>query len=327
LCQAGAVTDVFAMADLCTPWCIRVAVTLGVAEQLADGPRPVAELAEKSQADPDALARVLRHLSGQGVFAEPQAGVFALTDAARQLLHPGVRLGMDLDAFGGRMAHAWGSLLTAVRTGQPAYASVFGEPFWDDLAAHPAVSERFDDLMGPQGHGAPDPEILPDGDWDGVRTVADIGGGTGTLLTAILDSHPSVTGVLVDLPRTTARAAEHDRLEVRAQSFFDPLPPGADVYVLKNVLGDWPDDDAVRILRRCAEAARPDGRIVIVGGGSPGPVNTEANLLMFVLLGGRERTRDELAALLRDAGLTVTASGSQAAGRAITECRPTGAPR
>jgi SAM-dependent methyltransferase len=220
------------------------------------------------------------------------------------------------------MARAWGSLLAAVRTGEPAYAEVFGRPFWADLEANPVIAESFDALMGPAGHGAPDPDILPDGDWDSVRTVADVGGGTGALLGAILRERSHVSGILVDLPQTTARAEPHERLTVRAQSFFDPLPPGADVYVLKSVLGDWPDADAVRILRGCAEAAHPDGRVVIVGGGSPGPVSTDANLLMFVLVGGRERTAGELAELVTAAGLTVTATGSQRSGRVLTECRP-----
>src|SRR5207302_8159760 len=120
------------------------------------------------------------HLVAKGVFEEPAPGRFALNDTARPLLEPGIRLGLDLDSIGGRMAHAWGTLLSAVRTGRPAYHEAFGRGFWDDLDAHPDIAASFDALMGPSGHGTPDPEILVDpSDWESVRTVVDVGGGTG----------------------------------------------------------------------------------------------------------------------------------------------------
>ena len=166
--MSQATVDVWKLADLCTPWCVHVVVTLRVAELVAAGTGELHELAAAAGADAQALGRVLRHLVGEGVFEEPRAGRFALNEPARALADPGLRLGMDLDGFGGRMAHAWGSLLTAVRTGRPAYASVFGRDFWDDLAAHPELAAQFDALMGPEGHGRPDPEVLVAGDWDGA---------------------------------------------------------------------------------------------------------------------------------------------------------------
>src|SRR5205807_9479108 len=135
-----------------------------------------------------------------------------------------------------------GSLRRAVRTGAPAYHTLFGRPFWEDLEAHPEIAASFDALMGPAGHGVPDPEVLVTGGWESVRTVVDVGGGTGALLAAILRARPMVRGTLVDLPRTVARAGEvfraagvAERVTVSAQSFFDPLPPGADLYLLKSV--------------------------------------------------------------------------------------------
>ena len=115
-----------------------------------------------------------------------------------------MRPGLDLGGIGGRMAYAWGSLLNAVRTGRPAYHEVFGRPFWEDLAAHPDISESFDALMGPAGHGTPDPEVLVLGDWESVHTVVDVGGGTGSLLAEILRKRLAVRGTLVDLPTTVA---------------------------------------------------------------------------------------------------------------------------
>jgi hypothetical protein len=321
--------DLWTLSDLATPWCVHVVVTLRVAEHLAAGATAIDDLAAAVGADPAALARVLRHLSSKGVFEEPTPGRFALNDNARMLLEPGARLGFDLDGFGGRMANAWGTLLTAVRTGAPAYQSVFGRPFWDDLAAHPAIAADFDALMGP-GHGTPDPDVLPGGDWSAVRTVVDVGGGTGSLLAEILRTHPAIRGTLVDLPATIARSRQvfetagvADRVTTVGQSFFDPLPAGADLYVMKNVLGDWPDREAAALLGRCADAARPTGRIVIVGGVSLDATVASPALLMLVLVGGKERTLDEFLVLARGAGLEVTATGRQASGRSLVVCRPT----
>ena len=129
------------------------------------------------------------------------------------------------------------------------------------------------DLMGPAGHGIPDAEVLISDDWESVRTVVDVGGGTGTQLAEILRARPAVRGTLIDLPRTVARSAEvfhaagvAERATAIGQSFFDPLPAGADLYLLKKVLDDWPDREAAAILRRCAEAARPAGRVIVLGG-------------------------------------------------------------
>jgi 2,7-dihydroxy-5-methyl-1-naphthoate 7-O-methyltransferase len=322
--------DIWALGDLSTPWSLRVVATLRVAEQLAAGTTGIAALAAAVGADAESLQRVLRHLVGEGVFEEPESGRFALNEPARALLDPSTHLGFDLDGIGGRMTHAWSSLLNAVKTGAPAYHEVFGRPFWEDLQAHPDLAASFDALMGPSGHGAPDPEVLTAGHWDGVRHVVDVGGGTGALLAAILRARPSVTGTLVDLPSTVARSAETfaaagvtDRVTTAAQSFFDPLPAGADLYVLKNVLADWPDREAGALLRRCADAARPSGRVVILGGVSPdsdeGP---PPELLMLVLVGGRHRSLSELRTIAAAAGLTIQSTGRQPSGRFLAECRP-----
>jgi SAM-dependent methyltransferase len=323
--------DIWALSDLCTPWCVHVVATLRIADHIAGGLTRIDDLAAASATDADSLHRVLRHLVGQGVFEEPTPGKFALNDPARLLLDSAARLGLDLDGIGGRMAHAWGSLLRAVRTGAPAYHTVFARPFWEDLAAHPDIAVSFDALMGPAGHGTPDPEVLVTGGWEGVRTVVDVGGGTGALLAAILRAHPTVRGTLVDLPQTVARSAETfraagvaDRVTTVGQSFFEPLPAKADLYLLKSVVGDWPDPEAMAILKRCAEAARPAGRVVVLNGVSPDEGNGPAPaLLMLVLVGGRERSLAEFRALAGAAGLTVQAAERQPSGRFVVECRPT----
>jgi hypothetical protein len=313
--------DLFNLADLCTPWCVYVAATLRVAQHIETGRVAIADIAGAAGADRDALGRVLRHLVSKGVFEESAPGRFALNDTARGFLEPGLLLGLDLDGFGGRMAYPWSTLLKAVRTGKPAYQEIFGRPFWDDLDTNPEIAAQFDELMGP-GHGTPDPEVLLDpADWASVRTVVDVGGGTGALLSEILRAHPNVHGTLVELPRVAARATVGERAKVVAQSFFDPLPAGADVYVLKSVVSDWPDAEARQILRRCAEAARPSGRVVVFTSADPGkPASPE--LLMLVLVGGKGRSLEEFRELAASAGLRVTGYGHQPSGRGIVECRP-----
>jgi SAM-dependent methyltransferase len=319
--------DLWALSDLCTPWCIHVVVTLRVADHLAAGITRIDDLATAACAHCDSLARVLRHLIGKGLFAEPAPGEFALNDAARALLEPGARLGFDLDGIGGRMARAWSTLLTAVETGAPAYDDVFGRPFWDDLAAHPYVAASFDALMGPEGHGPPSVDIPLTGGWDGIRTVVDVGGGTGSLLAAILQAHPSLHGTLVDLPSTVARAAATfeaagvaDRVTVAGQSFFDPLPAGADLYLMKNVLADWPDREAIALLTRCGEAARPSGRVMVMAGVTDAE-QADPELLMMVLVGGKNRTIAEFRELAAASGLEVMGAGRNSVGRFMVECR------
>ncbi len=317
--------NIWPLLDLCTPWCVHVVATLRVADHIAAGKSDIASLASAAGADADSLLRVLRHLVSKGMFEETTPGRFALNDMAQSLLY--MREGLALDGIGGRMAYAWGSLLEAVKTGACAYHTVFGKPFWDDLKEHPEVAASFDALMGPAGHGPADPDVLVGG-WDGVKTVVDVGGGTGSLLAEILRTRPDVRGTLVDLPATVARSAEvfaaagvSDRIRTVGQSFFDPLPAGADVYLLKSVLPDWPDPEALAILKRCAEAAGASGRVVILSGISPDEAGAPpGDLLMMVLVGGKNRSLAEFRGLAQAAGLQVSVA-MRLAGRFVVECR------
>ena len=321
--------DLWTLSDLSTPWCVHVVATLRIADHIAAGNTEIGPLAAAAGADRDSLHRVLRHLVSKGLFEEPAPGRFALNEAARGLLEeatpPGPGSRWLWRPHGARL----GNLLSAVRSGKPAYHEAFGRGFWEDLDAHPDIAASFDALMGPAGHGVPDWHVLVDpADWESVRTVVDVGGGTGALLAEILRARPEVRGTLVDLPRTVARSGEvfqaagvADRVTTVGQSFFDPLPGGNDLYILKNVLSDWPDREATAILKRCAEAARPSGRVVVFTGAGPGE-DASPELLMMVLVGGRGRTLDEFREMAREAGLEVRAVGRQASGRVIVECRP-----
>src|SRR6266496_5376813 len=301
--------DIERMLDLATPWCLRVAATLRIPGHIAAGHVGIADLAAAAGCDPDALHAVLGHLVSQGVFTEESPGRFACNQAAEQLA--GVPF-LDLAGIGGRMAHTWGTLLDFVRTGLPAYQQVFGRPFWEDLAAHPAIGAEFDALMGPAGHGVPDFDVeLSDG-WDAVRTIVDVGGGTGAMLASLLRRHPRARGILVDLPGTVARAGEiienfgvAGRVTVEAQSFFDPLPAGADLYLLKSVLNDWPDEPTVAVL-----------------GGVAADETPRSLGIDMLVAGGKTSTLTQFTELARRVGLDVIAARTQSSGRYVVECRP-----
>jgi 2,7-dihydroxy-5-methyl-1-naphthoate 7-O-methyltransferase len=319
--------DLDQLLDLATPWCLRVAATLRIPGLIAAGHQDIVDLAVAARCDRDALHAVLGHLVAKGVFREPAPGRFESNRAAEQLDD---RF-LDLEGIGGRMAHTWGTLLDYVRTGQPGYQKVFGRPFWEDLAAHPNIAADFDALMGPAGHGMPDFDIELTGGWDAIRTMVDVGGGTGAMLASLLHRHPHVNGILVDLPGTVARAGEllasasagvRSRVTLHGQSFFDPLPAGADLYLLKNVLNDWPDQETVAILSNCAQAAKETGSIAVLGGVAADDAPRSLGIDMLVA-GGKTSTIAQFTELAQRAGLDIAAAGTQASSRYVVECRPT----
>jgi 2,7-dihydroxy-5-methyl-1-naphthoate 7-O-methyltransferase len=305
--------DLQSLSDLATPWFIRVAVTLRLPELINDGVADVERLADKTGATTDGVWAVLVHLSEHGVFSQVEPGRFAMNEPARALLDTGQRLWLDLNGIGGRFAGAWAGLADLVRTGRPGYERLFGCSFWDDITEHRHLGTSFDALMS-AGHGDPDRIPPLEGGWTAVREVVDVGGGLGHVLANLLAANPRLRGTLVDLPATAERAhaaltarGVADRVTIVAQSFFERLPPGGDVYLLRSVLNDWPDDEAQRILARCAEAAGPGGRILVAGGVRPdeAPPRIEIDKLVT---GGRDRPLREFRAMANAVGADISAS-------------------
>ena len=319
--------NLWEMADLKLPWSLRVVVTLRVADHMAAGISDIHALAAAAECDAEVLSMVLEFLVERGVFEKSETGRFLMNEESKGLLDPGLRLGLDLNGIGGRMAGAWATLPTYVRTGTPAYKDAFGLPFWEDLDAHPEIGASFDAMMGPAGHGECNGEFEIEGGWERVRTVVDVGGGTGAMLAAILRLRPKVHGILVDLPKTAERAADtfhieglEDRVTRVGQSFFDPLPAGADLYLLRKVINNWSDAEAVSILRRCADAAGPNGRIVILKG--VGPDGSLSSLSeSSVIVGGKDRSIAEFRPLADQCGLAVVQARQQSSGDFVVECR------
>ncbi|ATL68743.1 methyltransferase [Nocardia terpenica] len=319
----------WAAADLVTPMAIRVAATLRLADHIAAGTRTAEALAATVRADRDALRRVLDHLVTAGVLVRA-ANVYDLTPLGEHLRDDdpsGVRPWLDLEGAVGRADLCFAELLHTVRTGEPAFPRRFGRPFWDDLAADSELSASFDALMGSR-LTADLPAIAAAYPWGALGHVVDVGGGNGALLIAILRAHPELRGTVVDLPAPVANARKAftaaglgDRADAVPGSFFDPLPVGADGYLLSGVIHDWDDEDATRILRRCADAVARRGVVLVVdhiGDPERSGVDTEGDLRMLCYVRGRERTLPELGELAKSVGLRVNVVIS-AGSRSIVE--------
>lgn len=293
---------------------IAAAAELGVADLLRDGPRPVDELAELTRTDPPTLYRLLRALAAVGVFHEDAARRFALTSTGEYLRRDHPR---SVDPLARMFCadyewQAWGALGHSVRTGENAAVHALGMDVWEFRRRHAEQGELFDAAMRTLSRAATD-GILAAHDFGRYGVVADVGGGTGALLASVLRAHPAVRGILFDQEHVVAGAAAvladagvADRVTVLAGDFFAAVPRGADAYLLRTILHDWPDADAARILARLREAMAPDARLVLVDA-VVGPPNEDPgakflDLMMLVSAGGRERTEPEWADLLAGSG-------------------------
>ena len=295
---------------------LAVAAELGLADLLADGSLSVEELAKRTGANGGGLYRLMRALAGVGVFERDADGRFALTPRAG-MLRSGVH-GSQRDfasMMGAEFQATWGELLHTVRTGEAGFQKRFGAPFFEYMTRHPDRHRIYDDAMTGV-HGGETGPMLAAYDFSRFRTVVDVGGGKGLLLAAVLDRHPAVQGILFDLPAVADRArdvlsgsAVAGRCRVEGGDFFAAVPDGADAYVLRHVIHDWEDRDAVAILRRCREAMHSDGRILVVEMVIPDGNRPHFGKwldLMMLLVGGRERTEEEYARLFTEAGLRLT---------------------
>jgi DNA-binding transcriptional ArsR family regulator len=296
------------------------AARLEVADLLGDGQCSGAEIAEEIGADEAALTRLLRVLSALGLVSELAPGQFRLTEAG-QLLRSDRSESMHafVCMFGDpAMLSAWRELDAAIRTGKPTFDKVYGTSFFDYLSANPELSERFNSAMR-QGTSLAAEQLLRHYDFGPFSTVADIGGGDGTLLAAVLQAYPSLRGILFDTTdglgqadRTLADAGVGERCAIRAGDFLTAAPEGAELYLLKSVLQDWDDDCAGAILAHIRRVILDDGRLLIIEPVLPEVVDAAApstvylsDLNMLVNLGGRLRTRADFEQLCERTGFTL----------------------
>jgi O-methyltransferase domain len=294
---------------------------LRIADAIGDGVAGVDEIAAATGTHPVALLRLLRALALAGLLQQPEAGRFALTPASN-LLREDVEGSVYLNALmqGDEVYRSFAEITHTLRTGEPAFAKVFGMPFYDYLDINPEAAHTFHESMGAQQI----PAGLAACDLTGVRTLVDVGGGNGALLAGVLADHPTMLGVLVELPEavTVARPrleAVADRVSYAEGSFFDAVPAGGDAYVLCRVLHNWRDDAAAALLRRVRASMAPGARLIVLEeflpeGGAAASGAGIVDLLMLVTLEGRDRTEGEYRALVAAAGFVVTDARRAGAG-------------
>jgi hypothetical protein len=319
---------------------VYVATRLGIPDLLADGPREIDELAHATGSHPPSLYRVLLFLAGVGVLAKVGPRRFALTPVSGALrtgvpdsVRPAVLFLLNDSHW-----RPWGHLLHTVQTGETAFEHVHGVGLFDYLAGHPEVSALFN--AGMAGNSPAHARLVATSyDFSRARMVIDVAGGRGRLLATILERNPQLRGILFDLPHVIESAREiideaavADRCEFVGGNFFEAVPKDGDVYILRNIIHDWQDDQAVAILTACRQAMADGARLVLVErhvADDPRealPV-LHADLEMLVNVGGRERTTDEYAGLLARSGLRLTQTislgrATEAMGHHLIEAQP-----
>lgn len=297
---------------------LHVAAFLGLADLVAAGPKSVDELAAATQADRSALHRLLRMLTAPGVFHETADGRFGITPLGATLRSDGPDSVRDWALFVGapEMWAVWAGLRESVMSGQASFPTVHGALMWEYFAGRPDLGEAFNNWMTRQSreHNS---ALVAAYDFSPFRVVADIGGGQGSTLAAVMSAYPALRGVLVDLPQVVAQAAVlaeagvADRCQVIGGDMLRAVPTGADAYLIKRVLMDWGDVDSIAILRNCADAMAPGGRVLVVemlmpGGNEPSPAKAFDILMLLNQPGGRIRTEAEFRTLFAAAGLRLS---------------------
>jgi orsellinic acid C2-O-methyltransferase len=294
-----------------------VMARLRVPDFLATGPRSAEDLAASTGAHAPSLRRLLNALCSVDLCAQREDGTFELTPLGTLLRsdHPSSLSSWALH-WGGNSWVAWGNLLHCIRTGQGTRELVVGTPGFAHLDRNPEAAAIFNQAMVQLTRLAA-LEVVKAYDFSDKK-VMDVGGGYGELLAQVLVAYPTARGVLFDMAHAISKARETfagrglaERCEFVSGDFFESVPPGADVYMLKSVIHDWPDDRAITILRACRRAMQPDAKLLLVERMMPERLTASAqsesiarsDLHMLVALGAQERTPAEFEVLLRAAGL------------------------
>ena len=320
--QASIDTILQMAAGAVLPRCLHAVANLGVADALSETPQSADTLAEATGTNADALARALRLLAANGVF-EYRDGLFAHTTASRllrsdhpQSLRQFARM-FGLNAF-------WpmaGDIEYSIRTGKPAANHVLEGGVWGYLSTDAEASRVFDDAMTAKAHGQV-AGVMVSYDFSGASTIADIGGGRGHLLRAILEGTPSAHGVLFDQAHVVDQVEAPERMTKQAGDFFKDTLPACDIYLLMEVIHDWDDEHARQILSRIRASASAGARVLLVEAlipDSEGPSFPRTLDLWMLLISGKQRSLEEYAALLAATGFRFTRAIDTHAGVTIVE--------
>ncbi|AEF41388.1 methyltransferase [Hoyosella subflava] len=297
---------------------VYTATKLGIPDALAGGPLTAEEIAEKVGADSDGTHRLLRALAAKSVFREGGDGRFELTAMGQSLRSDAADSVRPLVLMIGHPAHweHWGGLLYSVQTGKSSLEQLRGLSAFDFFEENEEVAQVFNDAMTVTSEMVIGP-VLAAYDFTKYRTIVDVGGGHGRLLAAILQQSPDSRGVLFELPPVLPGACDlfvdagvADRTEAVGGSFFESVPADGDAYVLKNIVHDWPEEQAIEILRNVRAAMPDEGRVLLIEAvipeGNGEHVSKWLNLEMLIQTGGRERTVGQYSDLLEHAGLKLS---------------------
>lgn len=302
---------------------VALMVTLDLADAIGDGVADVDDLAQACDITTHRLHRLLRALTSLGMCVESAPGKYALTEVGALLRKdsPGSMYEFARFHTAAEVMRPWSGLGHSLRTGRATFDQQFGSPLYDYLRTRPELSARFAAAMSDESRVAA-AAIAEHYDFSGYRTVTDIGGGDGTLMSAILHRNSQLRGMVFDTPEVAAAARDQlavagltERCTVVTGDFFTAVPPGADLFLIKSTLHNWDDEHAVRILRGCRTALGDNGTLLIIDVLLPELVQPDSSgqnpyindLQMLVLLGGQERTRADVDRLCARAGLSVAA--------------------
>lgn len=317
------------------PMAIYTTAKLRLADHLQEGPKTAAELAREAGAHEESLRRLMRALAGIGLFAEVEKGRYSLTPLSETLRSDAPNSLRAFALMQGSQWHwrGWGEFEHTVRTGQNGVEKVFGMPVFDYLDAHPEEGTTFNEAMTAVTAVTNTGLIAERYDFSQVRTVADIAGGQGLFLSHVLQAHPHLRGALVDLPSVVAQAqptleqrSVADRCERIGGNFFESVPAGYDLYMMKTIIHDWSDEQATAILKNCRRAMRDDARLLLIEQVMPEEnrpgLHLFMDLEMLAVAGGKERTETEYRALFAGAGFELTRVIPLTFGYAILEAAP-----
>ncbi len=297
---------------------IYIVAKLGLADHMQEGAKTAEELAATSGTHAPSLFRVLRALSSVGVLTHSGDNRFGLTPLSETLRTdvPGSLRAFATTELGDDHYEGWGNLMHSVRTGEIAFDSLMGMSAWEYYAQHPENGKTFNDAMTGMSQGTID-AVLASYDFAGINKLADIGGGHGALLTAVLKANPTMQGILYDAPNVVTGAQElmdapglSDRCEIVGGDFFTSVPSGADAHVMKWIIHDWDEEKCHTILTNCHQALPANGKLILIEAVVPSTSEPHfskfIDLNMLVMTGGRERTGDEYRELLAKAGFKLT---------------------
>jgi len=297
---------------------IYITAKLGLADLVKDGAKTADELAAATEAHAPSLFRVLRALASVGIFTQDEQDRFGDTPLLQTLRSgvPGSLRSFAMTELGEEHYPAWGDFLHSVRTGGIAFDHAFGTDIWKFFAQHPDNAKIFNDAMS--GLTAQANEALHAVyDFAGIKTLVDIGGGHGSLISSILRRNPDMRGILFDSPQVIEGARPviqssdvAGRCELSSGNFFESVPAGGDAHILKWIIHDWDDAQSIAILKNSHRALPENGKRILVE--AVVPAGREAHfskfieLNMLVMTGGRERTEAEFRELYQRAGFRLT---------------------